>query len=384
MAVGDGTLLGLGLALGLGSGVDVGVGLGLGLGAGFGVWLGFGLGRGVRAGGGVGIGGCDPGTGSVGAGCDAGLGARAAGDPSWAPPWRWRGGRALLAVSAGSGRRCGSATSPPRDARGGWPWPVTRESIVAAAPASMASVTATASPQDTAPAGNPSAHARHVTTGACRRTFSPAYSAMPAAQVKPPAAASTIAVMASARINRAPAGEPVVPRQRHCVNVHAGEAVPLGLTRPDTPVVQSGGARIDTTPRISGTWFGQVPEPRSAVAAVRPPGIRNTPVRIRGDSTLVQTHGDLPASPEHVLCPSAAARQRLPLPGTAARSSATSLDASLALALMLALHPRSRPWPARLSCASRPGRPRRITALCCRLCRRAAACHRRRSRRAWR
>ena len=66
----------------------------------------------------------------------------------------------------------------------------------AAAQASMASVTATASPQDTARTGNPSTHARQVTTGVCRRAFSPAYSARPTAQVTPLAAASMIAVMA--------------------------------------------------------------------------------------------------------------------------------------------------------------------------------------------
>ena len=100
-------------------------------------------------------------------------------------------------MSSGSDRRSGHATSLPGDPRGRWPGPAIRASITAAAPASMDNVTPTASVQDTARTGNASDHARHVTTGARRRTFSPAYSAMPAAQMTPPAAASSIAVMPS-------------------------------------------------------------------------------------------------------------------------------------------------------------------------------------------
>jgi hypothetical protein len=74
---------------------------------------------------------------------------------------------------------------------------VIRASMTAAAPASTDSVTATASPQYTARTGNAWDQPRQVTARARRRAFTAAYSAMPAAQVTPPAAASSMAVMPS-------------------------------------------------------------------------------------------------------------------------------------------------------------------------------------------
>jgi hypothetical protein len=239
---------------------------------------------------------------------------------------------------------------------------VTWASIATAAQASTASVTATASPQDTARTGNPSAHARQVTTGTCRRAFSPVYSAMPAAQVTPLAAASCIAVMASARINAAPVGEPA-PWQHHArpgttgpyfqsagPAAHDDPGPARDIRRPPPERVRQAEHRDTTchllrcheadrgTPELGGL----LARFHAVVAAVRPPRTRNTPVRTRRDPALVQTHGDLPASPEHVPRPSTAAvgdsRCR-----NYSTSSATSLDAHLALALTPALHPGSRP-----------------------------------------
>jgi hypothetical protein len=84
---------------------------------------------------------------------------------------------------------------------------------------------------------------------------------------------------------------------------------------------------------------------QAVVTAARPAATRNAPARTRTDSTSVQAHADLPGSPEHLLRPSIAGRQRLLLRETAAQSCATSLDDQLALALTLALHPRSRRTP---------------------------------------
>src|SRR5207247_6371380 len=61
--------------------------------------------------------------------------------------------------------------------------------------------------------------------------------------------------------------------------------------------------------------------------------------------TLVQAHRALPGSPEHLPRPPGAGRQRLGLPGTAASSCATRLDAHLARALTSVLHPRSQREP---------------------------------------
>src|SRR6185312_2784588 len=67
----------------------------------------------------------------------------------------------------------------------------------------------------------------------------------------------------------------------------------------------------------------------------------NTPVRIPGNPASVQTHWDLPGSSGRMPKSPAAGRQRYPLTGTAAPSSATSLDADLSSAFTLPLHPRS-------------------------------------------
>jgi len=103
---------------------------------------------------GDGVGGFDLATGNVSPGCELGLDVKAAGDFGWAPPPGWLG-LAPPAASADCDELGGSETSPSWDARTGSPWPATRSSISVAAPASTASVTATARTQDTARPTNP-------------------------------------------------------------------------------------------------------------------------------------------------------------------------------------------------------------------------------------
>src|SRR6266516_997341 len=103
--------------------------------------------------------------------------------------------------------------------------------------------------------------------------------------------------------------------------------------------------------------YEQAVEGGRLIARQGPPAGKHAQVSSEAGRDVVQAHEDLPGSPEHLPRPPGAGRQRLGLPGTAASSCATRLDAQLALALTSALHPRSQCKPG----AGGPAVARRTT-----------------------